>query len=150
MGRGKQGEWSNKVLPFIEGTNELHELYKRHGGKNFAVVLTSDHGPCPNFYEKGLKVSHEAWHAPELRHFTLLLNEGSLLSGCYSRAKDLVIPSTASLAATTQEECSDTSGRSSLVFFSGQETHQMRAHLYQLYENDPDFSLPRSIEHRWE
>lgn len=148
MGRGKQGEWSKSVVPFIQGRPDLRERYQRDGGKNFAVILTSDHGPCPNFYEKGLKQGHEAWHAPELASFTKLMNEGSLLSGCYDRAHDMTIPSPAALGALSTEECTD-EVRQSLVFFSGQQTHQMRVHLYELYADDPDFFLPRTIDHAY-
>lgn len=81
MGRGQQGAWSTKVMPFLRQNDVLRSLLERNDGHDFAVTLTSDHGPCPNFYEKGLKEHQETWHAPELANFILLMNEVGFVCG---------------------------------------------------------------------
>lgn len=105
MGRGQQGAWVTHIRPFLEADPILGPMLAAHP-ERFFIVLTSDHGPCPNFSEK-INQDRVArpWIDPSLVDITMLLNEGSTLDGCYNRSKDLTMPTSAHIGLGKTLHC---------------------------------------------
>ena len=136
MGRDQQGAYVNKIWPWMQKSRpDLQTRWSRHDGRDFSIILTGDHGPCPNFYEKtrvdrsnSIKSSDGSrgsggnidygddggggggggggdrtptHFAPELVNAVFLMNEGSTTHGCYSREKDITIPTSAQIGRTS-------------------------------------------------
>jgi hypothetical protein len=106
MGRGQQGAWLTHIRPFLEADARLGPIWQKHP-QRFFVVLSSDHGPCSNFYEKiSADRGPRDWIDRSLENTTMLLNEGSLLDGCYSREKDITMPTSAHIGLKEVVTCS--------------------------------------------
>lgn len=154
IGRGQQGQYIKDVAQRMATDPLLHEGWRRHGGSNYVLALTGDHGPCLLFRERAGKNDFfrekiKRWHDESIRNMTFLMNEGSLHGGCYDPLKDLTVPTTV-INRTDAPPCETefAADRRNFVFFSGLLSSKVRGDIKERWEGDGDFVSPqRRLNH---
>ena len=152
MGQGKQGQLLEKV-PFYLMRDPIYSHYwKRNAGVDFFIVASSDHGPCPNFFETTCKTrtKNKKWWTDELSNVTFLTNEGSYTNGCFRPTIDFTVPTSfyvqnmhTNHRHTSKSpypnieipKLNNITKRQHFIFFSGKRSSNVRKQIFRLFKN---------------
>lgn len=157
MGQGQQGQHTAVAARLVR--ERYGEYWRRQGGRDHGFVLTADHGPCLLFRERMgvqndfFRFKRKRWQDEEQKNAVLLVNEGSLHGGCYTPAKDIVVPTSVVHEAEPLRCARDGDNGEGppiehLAFLGGLSSSTLRQHIRDQYAGDPEFYTPEErIDH---
>lgn len=148
IGRTWQGQIQADIGRFLDADLRTRWLWANGTAPTatrLLLTLVGDHGPCKQSNEKVNQFKKRIWVAPSVEPLSLLLNEGSRQGGCYSPAKDLTVPTSATvLGRPRRTSCEEGTGsaRKNLAFFSGKINSDVRKDIYKHLKGTAGLLVP--------